>query len=277
LLKNEGYVDNYANMAVDGFTTTMLLEFLHGLDNDDLRIIRNARIITLNIGGNNFLQPFLSYLSSPRVASSASIIREGAGDILSGAWGVVSGVRNIMPDSGFSTSGIADALSGAGDILAGTRSIIIGSEEIISRYLNLFSTFTGSFSPELRAEMNKAIQIFSDEFDEIIAWLRTNAPKATIIANTVYNPFPQEILRASLEISNVSNALVESMNSVIVGKSESSKILVTDIHTYLSNQLSLMKFNLNPLAGSLSFDIIHPNAEGHNLIAQLNFATFMRQ
>ena len=277
MLKDEGYVDDYVNMAADGFTTAMLLNFLNNMENEKLRIFRNTRIITLNIGGNNILHPFSNYLANLGFASGADTIRAGVGDIAAGARGVFSGVGNILPESDLDTLVITDVISGLGDIVAGTRSIITGSGEIISSSLNVFSTFAGSFSPELRAELDNALQIFSDEFIEIIAWLESNAPRATIIVNTVYNPIPQEILGASLEIANATNTLIESINKIIIQKSESREYLVTDVHSHLSNQLSLMNFNLNPFARDISFDIVHPNAEGHGLIAQLNFDTFMQR
>ena len=277
MLENEGYVDNYVNMAVDGFTTTMLLNFLNSMENEKLRVFRDARIITLNIGGNNILHPFFNYLSNLGFASGADTIRAGAGDIAAGTRGVFSGVGNILPESDLNTAVFTDVISGFGDIAAGARSIITGSGEIISGSVNALSTFAGSFSPKLRAELDNAVQTFSGEFIEIIAWLENNAPRATIIVNTVYNPIPQEILGASLEIANTTSTLIESINRVIIQKSESMEYLVTDIYSHLSNELSLMHFNLNPFAGNVSFDIVHPNAEGHNLIAQLNFETFMQR
>jgi len=277
LLKNEGYVDKYVNMAVDGFTTTTLLEFLENLDNDDLRSIRNARVITVNIGGNNILSPFLNYLPNLGVVSGTDNIRAGTGDLLSGALGIISVIRNITPDPDLISSGITDVISGVGDVLTGARSIITGSEEIISGSLDAIFTFAGLFSAELNARLDDAVQTFSDEFEKIITWLDNNAPRATIIANTVYNPIPQGIFILPLEISNAANAFVESINQTIIQKSKSRGFLVTDIHPHLSNQLNLMKFNLNPFARDLSFDIIHPNALGHELIAQLNFDTFMQR
>jgi len=235
-LKNKGHVDYYINMAVNGSTTTTLLELLNNIDNDNAGIFRNARVITLNIGGNNILRTFTNYLSSLRITP---------------------------PET--------DTLR------AGTESILSWALGIISDTLNIFSTLSGSFSPELRTDLNEALQTFADDFHAILSWLEKNAPKAIIIVNTVYNPIPQEVLGTSLEISSAANILIESINEIISKESTSRNHLVSDIHSHLSNQLSLFKFNINPLAGDLSFDIIHPNAEGHNIIAQLNFDTFMQR
>ena len=235
-LKDKGYVDYYINMAANGSTTTTLLELLNSIDNDDARIFRNARVITLNIGGNNILGAFTNYLSNLRIAPpEADILR-------SGTEGIVSWARGIISDA-----------------------------------LNIFSTLAGSFSPELISGLDEAVQTFADEFYAILTWLDKNAPRAIVIVNTLYNPIPQEVLGASLEISNAANMLIESMNEVIFKESTSRNHLVTDIYSHFSHQLNLFKFNLNPFAGDLSFDIIHPNAEGHTIIAQLNFDTFMQR
>jgi lysophospholipase L1-like esterase len=241
LLEKEGYVNNYANMAYNGFTTTMLLEYLHNMDIKNIRILENARAITLNIGGNNILVPFFEYLSNLRVVSGTDIIIYGTESVISGAWSFISGVRSGVMSrmSGFDEncnvatvyimSGINEMKTGAGSIIAGTGEIISGTPDVLS-------TLNGSFSPVLREDLERGVQLFSVDFIDIIALIKQRAPRATIIVNTIYNPIPQEILGTSLEISNVTNRLIESMNSIIIRESRRG-YLVADIHTCLSNQL----------------------------------------
>ena len=228
MLENEEAFDNYYNLAVNGFTTTKLLEYLNNISTKELNDLKNARIVTLNIGGNNVLVPFMNYLSNLQA---------------------VTGMENII--------------SGTSDILEG--------------YLDIIDIIYGSFSPELTDELEKGITAFSDEFKEIITWIEKNAPKATIIVNTVYNPVPPEVLMSSIEISIIANMLVESMNNIIIQESKSRRYLVSDIYANLSNQLDMMIFNINPFIGDISFDIVHPNADGHRIIAQLNYETFMQR
>ena len=61
-----------------------------------------------------------------------------------------------------------------------------------------------------------------------------------------------------------------------LGKSndKTAGMILTDAYSHFSNQLDLMSFNLNPLEEALSFDIIHPNAQGHRLLADLNYEAF---
>ena len=53
----------------------MLLEFLNEMTDARLKLFRNARIITLNIGGNNILVPFGNYLSN-----NQEIVSDGTED-----------------------------------------------------------------------------------------------------------------------------------------------------------------------------------------------------
>jgi lysophospholipase L1-like esterase len=277
LLKNDEYVENHVNMAQSGFTTTTLLEQLNDMSVGDLSHIKDARVITINIGGNNILLPFTEYLSELNVVSGGVNIASGAGNVFSGAWGVIYGIASEVGKL-FSDSiegGIGSAAEGVGDIVAGAENVISGAGQIISGTPRAFSTFRGSFSPELEAELEKGIETFSEEFKQIINWIEENAPRATIIVNTVYNPIPQEILFLSLEISNIATVLIDSINYVIIEESEAREWLIVDINTHLSNQLDMAQFNLNSSAGSLSVDIIHPNTQGHALIAQLHHEALM--
>jgi len=275
MLKDGGYVDEYINMAVSGLTTTTLLQFLYEIDDERLDYFQNARIITLNIGGNNVLMPFLEYLSDLQIVSGASSIRTGADSVLIGAWGIVyelaTGVGSVLSDYEEAELGVDGIILGIGNILSGIGEIIVGSGDVIAGSSNVVSTWRGSLSPELESILNEGVQTFSDEFIEIIEWLEANAPNATIIVNTIYNPIPQEILTASVAIYNWANILIESMNNTIIEESKEREYLVTDVSAYLSNQFDMMNFNLDPSGGDLSLDIIHPNALGHNLIAQLNY------
>jgi len=278
MLENEGFVDNYSNLAVSGFTSTMLLEYLNNIEKDELKKLKKAQIVTLNIGGNNVLVPFIEHISNLQITAGVENVKSGAEGVASGTRdffsGIVSGVRSIFNDQEVDTSAIEKVKSGFDDLLAGLGNILTGTGEIITGYLDLLDIFFGSFSPELKDELEKGIQAFSEEFNEIITWIEKKAPKATIIVNTIYNPVPQEVLNTSVEISIIANLLVETMNGIIINESKSGRYLVTDVYTNLSEQLDMMLFNINPFFGDLSFDVVHPNTEGHRLIAELNYETF---
>ena len=64
------------------------------------------------------------------------------------------------------------------------------------------------------------------------------------------------------------------MNKIIIEESETSGYSIIDIYSNLTNKIDMMNFNLDSSLGEISFDI-HPNAEGHKLIAQLNYDYFI--
>jgi len=278
-LKQEGYVDEYHNFATSGFTTTDLLEQLNNMDDEEMRLFRNARIVTINIGGNNILTPFLTYLSDLQIVSGAETVETGAGRVLSGAWGVIyeiaSGVGSVLSDEEDAALDVGGVMSGLEDVLSGVGDILWGAGEMITGSPHAIHTWRGSLSPELETALEEGVQIFRDELGEILAWLASNAPDATVLVNTIYNPVPQEILTISVPISNWAYVLTSYMNQAIMAQSELHGFLVADIHAHLSQRLYLTSFNINPLQGVLSFDFVHPNEEGHRLIAELNYNTFM--
>jgi len=258
----------------------MLLEYLNSIDKDELKKIKNAKVVTLNIGGNNVLVPFIEHLTNLQIASGVENVKSGAEGVASGTRdlfsGLVSSFRSIFNDQEVDTSAIEKVKSGYEEMIAGLENILTGTGEIITGYLDLLEIFFGSFSTELKDDLEKGILAFSDEFNEIITWIEKKAPKATIIVNTIYNPVPLEVLNTSIEIAIIANMLVETMNSIIINESKSRGFLVTDVYTNLSEQLEMMLFNINPFIGDLSFDVVHPNTEGHRLIAQLNYETFIQ-
>ena len=268
-LQKAGFVDEYHNMAVSGFTTSMLLEMLNDMSSEELKLFRSARIITLNIGGNNLLVPFMDYVSSLQAVTGAGAIRTGAATALSGAWGVVYG---LIYDTAPPAARVGTVVARIGDIISGIGELITGTGEIAAGYSDLVSLWRGTLSPELEVMLEEGIQTFAAEFNEIITWLDANAPNAVLIVNTVHNPFPQEILRASVPISYWANILVASMNYIILAESENRGYLAVDLHYYFLNRLYLTSFNLNPFTGTFSLDLVHPNAQGHELIAALHYA-----
>ena len=278
-LEEAGYVDNFRNLAVSGFTTTNLLDLLHGLPDECVEYFNQARFVTINIGGNNVLTPFIEYLLELQVVGGFDNIVTGAGGVLSGAWSIIyeiaSGVGTIISDDDVSFD-IRGMVSGFGAIISGFGDFISGAGDVIGGSPNVVDTWRGNLSPELESMLDEGIQNFHTEFLDIIRWLGEHAPRATVIVNTIYNPIPQDILRISVPISNWANELILAMNEIIIYEGEVYGLLVVDVFSYFSQRLDLMRVNLNPLAGPLSIDIIHPNDEGHALLAGFQYAAFRR-
>jgi len=273
------HVDEYKNKAVSGYTTTMLLDLLRNTDEGMLIYFGKAEIITLNIGGNNILSPFLTYLSDMEAVSGADNLRTGA-EALSSAWMViadtVSNSEDTNADEATTEISVGDILSGIRDVVSGIGDLITGGREVASGMPSAISILTGSLSEELDAALEEGVEIFIDEFIQIIEWLENHAPNATIMVNTVYNPIPQEVMGVPIALSNRADELITTMNNVIFSESNVHDFVVVDISPHFDNRLDLMRFNLTTSVDALSFDIIHPNTEGHALIAELQYLYFLR-
>ena len=103
------------------------------------------------------------------------------------------------------------------------------------------------------------IEMFEEEFPEIIEILNTVAPNAEIFVNTVYNPIP-----AILGIYAASEILIPYMNEFIIKNSEELGYIVVDIYSIYKDSADSIT-NFNAARGSVD---IHPNVQGHALIAE---------
>ena len=256
MLRKEGYVyvEEKINKAIEEYTTTDLLELLNEMTDDQLQLFKNARIITLNIGGNNILVPFAKYLSNR------------------------ADIEEMLAEEG-ETADIEESKSSLnGRIIDGTLAVWGHVSEWLGDAVSTGRTLLGLFSDELSAELEQGAQIFEKEFGEIIDWLKTNARGATIIVNTIYNPIPDKIWIIPVELSNKADEYIRAMNKIILEESETRGFHVADIHAAFSDRddvMSLSQFNLNPFGGQfMSVDIIHPNRDGHTLIAELIYEQY---
>ena len=248
MLRKEGYteIDTEINMAIENYTTADLLNLLEKMTAEQLKLFKSARIITLNIGGNNILVPFSDYLTN----NQDSIPNENEEDINSEAEG-------FREKSAAAWGAIKNTVS---DAIETGRALL------------------GFFPPELEAALENGVKAFEDEFIEIIKWIEKHAPKAIIIVNTIYNPVPERILAIPLEISNKADELIKRMNDIIFKESEPRKYFVADVYSGFANESNMMnisQFNLNPFGGFMSIDIIHPNQQGHKIIAELIYEQYL--
>jgi lysophospholipase L1-like esterase len=280
MLEEQGLADMYENMAVNGYTTSMLLRFLNGVsaggDEAMLGLFNNAGVITVNIGGNNILQPFLDSLPGPgdmikMIIEVRDFISENR-ELVAEAMEIAGEARDLAENFNiFDILRLNAFIRKAVPVLDDAADALnqIGGLGIV-RFMSLLM---GSLPPELEAGLQKGVGDFEAEFLEIIKWLETNAPDAVIIVNTVYNPIPREILDMPVEISNRADELIRAMNYYIIKESETGRYLVSDVYSRFEDEpdiLEILNFEFDFFAMILNFDIIHPNAAGHELIAGLN-------
>ncbi|MCL2378531.1 MAG: SGNH/GDSL hydrolase family protein [Defluviitaleaceae bacterium] len=281
-LYERDYVDKYVNFAEDGFTTTLLLDLLNNMSEDELNLFQNAHLVTINIGGNDILTPLIDYLPTP----------DDVMDIIYELWEFVQETMEIIPEVMDIASGFQEALDNfslwrvwelpalnrmvqdASPVLGDVTDMFdrVGDLQVVRMLPMLY----GSFSPELDAALMRGVASFAVEFNDVIRWVNTHALDAVIIVNTVYNPIPNHAFGMSLEgISGRANTLIQSINRIILEGSVAEGYLVADIFTHFAYEPdNMMNFFIDASQLTLSFDIIHPSAVGHELIAGINYELF---
>ncbi|MCL1863783.1 MAG: SGNH/GDSL hydrolase family protein [Defluviitaleaceae bacterium] len=298
MLREQGFVNEYVNMAVSGHTTADLLAILHGLSSQEYENFRCAHVITLNIGGNNILAPLWEYL--PDTDALASIIsettdfareafllmqemmdfvnesQEPIADVLEFANEVVYfaenfGIRDVFRLNEM-VAAVPPVIDGAMVVFAGAEAMESDVTEMFNRMsslaiLDLFALFSGEIPPMLERDLYAGIRTFTGEFIEILTWLEDNAPNAIVIVNTVYNPLPSNLMGLPFGFADEAERFIQNLNHIILMESQSRGLIVSDIYGSLSNRPDMMNINL---------DLIHPNPQGHYEIAKINFYDFMK-
>lgn len=280
-LKDGGYANEYKNMAVSGYTTTNLLQLLNDMSDDNLKLFKNAVVVTVNIGGNNILMPFFEHL--PSMEELTASIAEFTEFFAESKETISKAVEFAGEAQGFLDNfSVADILKlnafmkEASATMADVSAVFNQMNEL--KILKIVSLMSGKFPPELETALQKGVEIFAGEFVQIIAWLKENAPDATIIVNTVYNPIPPQISGLSLEISNTAKSYIQSINNIIIENIESGEYMVANIFDRFESEpniTDLTNFDLDLSTLTLVLDIIHPNIEGHKVIADLNDSAFL--
>lgn len=299
MLQAYGYANEYVNLAVAGHTSSDLLRLLNGLGPDALETMQYASVITVNIGGNNIIEPFAAYMPNAaeiqRITDETlTFVREAREivdelmefaneshdtieDVLNFANEVVYFAENFGILDVFRLREMAESatpvIDGAMEVFDEFTAIEAAATEMFDRAtgleaLELFALLSGEFPDELEVDFQASVRQFSYDFPEILAWLENNAPNAEVIVNTVYNPIPAYFMGMEIAISHESRRLIREINYIILEESNARGLIVSDVYADLSQNLDLMLF---------SFDLIHPNHHGHDVIARLNFSDFLQR
>jgi len=296
LLEHE-IANYYVNYAISGFTTTDLLNLLHNLNENDLENFRDATVITLNIGGNNILAPFFESLPDTyelqRIATDTiefatyawSLVneilefinesRDSIADVLEFAYEVVDFIENFGVLDVFRINAMAAAatpiLDGAMEVFEEINQLESTVADVFNEAANLeildfIYLFTGDIPNELEANFQLSIDEFQSEFIQILDWITAHAPNALVIANTVYNPLPPDVIGLPISFALESNRIIQALNRIIYEEVTERGFIVSDVYNVLSHRLDMMNMN---------FDLIHPNPNGHEIIASMNFEDLM--
>lgn len=228
-LKKSGCSNTLFNYAVSGATTQTLLTGLKNMQLEKPEVmqnIKNAGIITVNIGGNNVLGPLVAAVNKQMEQQIKTL-----------------GIKSIAEADSMQLMTIGAAL------------------------------YTMKLEPEQLAQIQKGAESFSEDFPKIIEWLKTNAPGATIIVSTIYNPIP-----TYLSFYDTSETLLKKMNSIITEGGNKSGYYTADIYTSFEKEMNgktqLLNLNLGQFSSTPMSVDIHPTAAGHRLIAQIHNEVF---
>ena len=270
-LEYEGIVDEYLNLAISGLDTAGLIRQLSRMDEETLNKFQNARIVAVNIGGNNLLTPFLDYLDGLMLGESIDELLIGVQRLI-GALQVFGNMFSGSEDE--DNSRIVVLLPGFLRAYFGLRALFGGGAGVYAGLLELVSVMMGDLPPELMDVLEEGAKAFEEDFHEVLSWLHEHAPNATIIVNTVYNPIPREIAGLHAPIADLASQLIGEMNEAIIKNGEAYSLVVVDLYLHLTNRVYLSQLNLDFGSDDFSVDIIHPSAEGHHLIAELQHYYF---
>ena len=272
--------DGYINYGQNGQSTTGLLEYLHELEADEhlapeLGLFADASVISINIGGNNILAPFIRYLPDAaaltQMVGQVREVMDDAEQLGAEVTAMDEDIRGIRENFQISDLlRLRELLDTASTILADSTAVFAKLEEIKAD--NPFSVLAGPLPEGLEDELMAGVEDFAGEFLEIINWLNRCAPEAIIIVNTVYNPLPEEFLGMEMALSAYADVYTDMLNEIIYEAQAAQGFLVADVHAgfaAVEPMSEVMNFSLNLADKQLNVDIIHPNARGHVLIADL--------
>ncbi len=125
------------------------------------------------------------------------------------------------------------------------------------------------------AEADEGVARFAADLPRIIDAIKSKAPNAKIILQTVYNPYNRVSLALplgdmTLELNQSSDALVKKLNEIIIANAGTLGYEVADVYTALEGETGVV--NAEGFSGGELFDFTaldpHPTAKGHTVIAE---------
>lgn len=134
-----------------------------------------------------------------------------------------------------------------------------------------FSSLIKLISPEFVTNLNSGIAKFETEFPQIIDSIKEINPDATIIVQTVYNPYKFVSTGTLLDFSSISDSLIVKLNNVIISyfNENPDAFILSDVYTAFEEKAEATYLNAD--FSTMNIDP-HPSKEGHILIAETNLA-----
>ncbi len=134
---------------------------------------------------------------------------------------------------------------------------------------------------EMMQQNADGIDRFSKDIVTIVELIKSAAPDAQIIFQTIYNPYRKldlsfDFIENTLDLAKETDRLVTSLNSIIISNSASLGYDVADVYSafnVLDNVVNADLFtgNISDFATSIFEADPHPNKLGHQIIAETIF------
>jgi len=235
-LSKRGSTYELLDFAADGMDSSDLLKLLSDASNENLMsALQSASVITVSVGGNNFLKPLTEVFSES----------DSAANIMGGNTGIQGGM-SLDPDQ--------------------------IDESMITFYLNaLFSPSTKEYKDLVNA-LDKACGQFESDLNKIINILTKNK-SAKIVFLTVYNPYTD--LKKAANFYKVAEDYFAKLNGIIKDKSNNSYIVCDiytafDNSTQQVVNASLSQSNFDPHPNAAGHRLIYKSIV-HSLGLSLYF------
>lgn len=255
-----GYTVRQHVCAQDGMDSTVLLERLTDPENEYYNGYREAAaasdVITVSIGSNDILHPFMEEVAKALDCDIADISTKAEEIIQSGDMFLLLQMVNIVTELNKSLAGLSEDTStdDAAKLIA-----------------------AGDFSGN--AKLNECCDQFKENIKLIAAKLRELAPNAVIYINNIYNPYRDARLINPLndicvfDMANLSKFYIDQFNTAY--KDITVDYTMIDVYSAF-DACEVVPVNCN-IRGSFGTDYTldnynvdpHPIAEGHAIIAGL--------
>lgn len=151
--------------------------------------------------------------------------------------------------------GTADTALTDADIIT----ISIGSNDLLKPFIEMVKKDGLTLKLKDNEILNKKIEEFCVNFDEIIKILKHKAPKAEIYVTNIYNPFNDVII-----LGESADSYIREINKTF--NIDSDIYTVIDLYTlFKNNKLSNVQFDISDIE-NINLDP-HPSKKGHEKIA----------
>ena len=235
-----------ADFAVPGYDTSDLLKQLSDTSNSALQsAVSNASLITVSIGGNNFLKPLMSIAQTMNIEDIAANLPDD----------IKNNPNLTNPSNPSNSTNSTNPMD----------SIDVGSLMSLVTVLNKYFTPGTNEYAEFTKALDAGTEQFESDLDKILAIFSKNK-NAKIVFLTVYNPYKDFGLSYIKGLDTMTELYIGKINKIITDKSNSNqKYTVADIHSAFQN--SALKVS-NADVASMNMDV-HPNVAGHKLIYKI--------